>query len=429
MVGRELREGRYTIEARLGTGAQGETWRARDRKRGDRAVAIKAFRVGAARTWKDVELAEREARTLALLDHGLLPRYVEHFEAEGTLYLVMDLIEGASIAELRQGGVHFDAAEVERMLRDLGRALGYLHGRVPSVVHRDVKPGNVLRRRDGSFALVDFGAVRDRIRTEGGSTVVGTFGYMAPEQFQGRASPVSDVYGAGATALAMLTACEPEELPHEGLAVDVARAVPAGTPKPLVRALKRMLSPDPDRRASSIEQAFGDARLRDQREPEAGGRDGTATRRERHEARKRERRERRTGKRERKAARKSRRPRVPFLPRIVVNIALWVTSLVVWIAVGIVTPFVLFILSLFFGAALRRAAAACARAALATRHAMGRASGWLAGRDRVDGPRVGVHAVPDGRARVAPDAERVRVASPEDPEEDEAEDVRPAARR
>src|SRR5262249_48199659 len=108
------------------------------------------------------------------------------------------------------------------------------------------------RRPDGSFALVDFGAVRDRLKPEGGSTVVGTFGYMAPEQLQGRALPATDVYSVGATALRLLTGREPETLPHRGLGIDVALALGAGADPLLREALSRMLDPDPDRRASSL---------------------------------------------------------------------------------------------------------------------------------------------------------------------------------
>jgi hypothetical protein len=97
---------------------------------------------------------------------------------------------------------------------------------------------------------VDFGSVRDSLKPEGGSTVVGTFGYMAPEQFQGRALPQSDVYSLGATALAMLTGRDPEDLPHRGLAIDVAAIL--GHDRPLADVLARMLDPDPDRRPQRV---------------------------------------------------------------------------------------------------------------------------------------------------------------------------------
>src|SRR6185312_10957150 len=132
--------------------------------------------------------------------------------------------EGATLASLRRRGVTFGEAEIVRLLRDAADVLRYLHGRAPPIVHRDIKPGNVIWRLDGSFAFIDFGAVRDRMKPEGGSTVVGTFGYMAPEQFQGRALPASDVYAVGATALSVLTGREPEDLPHKGLRIDVPAA-------------------------------------------------------------------------------------------------------------------------------------------------------------------------------------------------------------
>ena len=283
---KKLKDGRYTLLRRLGEGSQGETYEARDngaqstrehprpealaedfqryvaRARAGETpdargvVAIKCFRVNKAKAWKDVELAEREARTLASLDHPRLPKYIEHFEEDGALYLVMEKIEGESLASLRSRKQTLGVAEVTRMLEDIADALRYLHGRAPFIVHRDIKPGNVIRRPDGSYALVDFGAVRDWLKPAGGSTVVGTFGYMAPEQFQGRASPKSDVYGLGATAVAMLTGCEPEELPHEGLASTSHARCRRETSPGLVRALSAMLQPDPDRRVDSVDDAL-----------------------------------------------------------------------------------------------------------------------------------------------------------------------------
>jgi hypothetical protein len=251
MTASSLRGGRFRVLGSLGEGAQGHTFDGVDAREG-RPVAIKRFDVRGATAWKDVELAEREARVLQSLSHPSLPRYVDHFEEEGALYLVMEKIEGENLAALRKRKGALDEREVERLLRDAADVLAYLHGRSPPVIHRDLKPGNVIRRPDGSFAFVDFGAVRDKLRPEGGSTVVGTFGFMAPEQFQGRALPASDVYALGATAVAMLTGREPEELPHKGLALDVRTALRGRASERMIGVLERMLEPDPDRRASSI---------------------------------------------------------------------------------------------------------------------------------------------------------------------------------
>ncbi|MBX3259018.1 MAG: serine/threonine protein kinase [Labilithrix sp.] len=360
---------------RLGEGSQGETYEARDngvaRGRPERprpealaddfqryvtraragearapssppggVVAIKRFRVGAAKAWKDVELAEREARTLASLDHPRLPRYVEHFEEDGALYLVMEKVEGESLAALRSRQRTLGAAEVTRMLEDLADALRYLHGRAPFIVHRDIKPGNVIRRLDGSYALVDFGAVRDRLKPAGGSTVVGTFGYMAPEQFQGRASPKSDVYGLGATALTMLTGCEPEELPHAGLGIDVARALPKGTSPALVRALSAMLQPDPDQRVDSVDEALAFLRAGAPARADTPAAPARLTRRRRSRGAKREnRRRRKRGPRRRRARRRSRCERrlaVPTPRRAAPACSSRSSS--IWLTVGLLVP-------------------------------------------------------------------------------------------
>src|SRR3954452_17936414 len=100
---KSLRDGRYAVVRLLGEGAQGATFEAVD-KRDGRLVVVKRFRVRGAKSWKEVELAEREAKVLASLRHDALPRYVEHFEENGELFLVTDFIDGESLAErLRRG--------------------------------------------------------------------------------------------------------------------------------------------------------------------------------------------------------------------------------------------------------------------------------------------------------------------------------------
>jgi hypothetical protein len=256
-----LGDGRYVVRGVLGEGAQGVTYDAIDMREG-RPVAIKRFDVRGARSWKDVELAEREARVLATLDHPLVPRYLTHFEDNGALYLVMEKIEGETLDAIgkREGALPED--EVRRFLACADRALTYLHGRGSPVVHRDIKPKNVVRRADGSYVFVDFGAVSELVYRRGSaSTVVGTIGYMAPEQFQGRASPATDVYAVGATALAALTGAEPETFAHHGLRVDVRGALQGRCSPAMVDALERMLEPDPDVRPASLGAALDGARF------------------------------------------------------------------------------------------------------------------------------------------------------------------------
>ncbi len=352
--GETIRDGRFVLLEPIGEGAQGRTFAGIDRRSprgGERAVAIKRFEVRGATSWKDVELAEREARVLQSLSHPKLPQYIDHFEEGGALYLVMEKIEGESLGSVHKRGAVLGERDVWRLLQDASDVLDYLHGRAPPVIHRDLKPGNVIRRPDGSFAFVDFGAVRDKLRPKGGSTVVGTFGYMAPEQVQGRAMPASDVYAVGATAVAMLTGCEPEELPHRGLGIDVARAL-AGREATLVRVLERMLEPDPERRASRIapliaRPAGGDAwRSRvDSRETFDAD---WAERYGRRVARRARRAARRAERAARRAAGRSARPsQIPWPVRLAFAVAITVGIVAVSIATQIIVPLVLRVLSLF----------------------------------------------------------------------------------
>ncbi len=249
-----LQHGRFVIRGLLGEGGQGTTYDALDHLTG-RSVAVKRVDLGAASQWKDVELAEREARVLASLDHPGIARYVAHFEEQGALYLVMDRIEGETLhAMIRRLGP-LPESEVRRLLDSAGEALDYLHSRPQPVVHRDVKPRNVLRQPDGRYVLVDFGAVRELSAGNRASTVVGTYGYMAPEQLHGGAQASSDVYALAATAMAMLTGLEPEALPRKGLKIDVRAALGGRVSADLIVALERMLEPEPDRRASSVAAA------------------------------------------------------------------------------------------------------------------------------------------------------------------------------
>lgn len=213
-----LLDGRYRLEGRIGTGGTGTTWRASTLidGRAHTSVAVKELPVGNLDSDKARELVAREIRVLRELDHPAIPRYWEDlFVGKGrskAVYIVQDFVDGETLAEEMKRR-RYTEGEVAAMMAELLHVLVYLHGLRPPVVHRDLKPQNVIRRKDGRLALIDFGSVRDSVKGEfGGSTVAGTFGYMAPEQFRGDAYPVSDLYGLGALAIALLSRREPHSL-------------------------------------------------------------------------------------------------------------------------------------------------------------------------------------------------------------------------
>ncbi|HEY7956485.1 MAG TPA: protein kinase, partial [Polyangia bacterium] len=180
---------------------------------------------------------------------------LDQFEAgPGELYLVMERAPGLTLKELAARD-RFDEPLLRDVMQRTLEILVYLHGRSPPVIHRDLKPANLLRADDGAISLVDFGGVRDVLRLDGGSTVVGTFGYMAPEQLHGQATAATDLYGLGATVVALAGGVEPEDVPRRGLRMDVARHLPQLSP-PLLALLEKMLAPNPEERLQSAKEAL-----------------------------------------------------------------------------------------------------------------------------------------------------------------------------
>jgi serine/threonine protein kinase len=240
--------GRYRLGPQLGRGSQGEIFLARDDKAkgaDPREVIVK--RLTPRGTWKSFELFEREAKVLAQLRHPGVPRHLATIEEPpGTFNLVMQRAPGENLRDLTKRR-RLSQLELRDILIRCLEIIDYLHTRTPPVVHRDLKPSNIVRAPDGKIALVDFGGVLDAARERGGSTIVGTFGYMAPEQLHGQAVPATDIYALGATIVALAGGVEPEDVPRKGLRMDLDRHLPA-MDAGLRRALAAMTDPDPDKR-------------------------------------------------------------------------------------------------------------------------------------------------------------------------------------
>lgn len=259
-------DGRYVLEGVLGEGGSGVTYRALELP-GERPVCVKELRYSRLRSFDAERLFSREARVLRQLDHRGVVRYVDDFTAgEGrnlAMYLVQELIEGVDLAEEMRRH-RYTEDEVLAAVGEIASVLAYLHGLSPPVVHRDLKPSNVLRRSsDGRLVLVDFGAVRDAIRetVSGSATVTGTFGYMAPEQLYGQATPACDLYALGVLAVVLLCQRAPAELVDEHNRLDWQGRVPLS---PGCEALlEALLQPDPTRRladAAAVQQRVRELR-------------------------------------------------------------------------------------------------------------------------------------------------------------------------
>jgi serine/threonine protein kinase len=245
---------RYDVVRPLGRGSFAQTLLARD-VIDDRLVAVKALHPRAVTEWKTYELFEREAATLRALRHHGVPAIYETFRANWdggeTAFLVMEYVEGDSIAKIIADRRHLDVAQVLNLFDEMLGVLDYLHTRVPPVLHRDIKPSNVIVRPDGTPVLVDFGTVRNVFRSpdESGSTVAGTYGYMPYEQLMGQASPASDLYALAATFLHLVTGRAPPDFMTDAGRLEVPPALPFG--ESFSRVLGRMLSPAPTDRFRS----------------------------------------------------------------------------------------------------------------------------------------------------------------------------------
>ncbi|MCL4227046.1 MAG: serine/threonine protein kinase [Myxococcales bacterium] len=263
-VGPGDRLGRYELGDELGAGGMASVYRARDVEL-RREVAVKVLFPHLARKPEITRRFQREARAAAVLEHpNILRVYDVGAQAGAPPFIVMELVRGASLREIGEARGPLLAELVAAIGALLCDALAVAHA--AGVIHRDVKPGNVLLADDGRLLLADFGVAHleddDSLVTRSGA-LLGTPSFMAPEQALG--NPVdgrSDLYAVGATLYQLATGALPYTGPTAKIVADAARggATPALRRRPAVgaelsRLLERMMAPEPAGRPATAAEA------------------------------------------------------------------------------------------------------------------------------------------------------------------------------
>ncbi|HXT36709.1 MAG TPA: serine/threonine-protein kinase [Chloroflexota bacterium] len=249
-------EGRYRLHSLLGQGGTGAVYLAEDTQLFGRPVAVKELIeqfAGDEEREAAVQRFAQEARMLVTLSHPNLPDVRSHFAEDGRHYLVMEYVEGSTLARLlEQANGTLQPAVVLDWGRQICDVLTYLHGRTPPVIFRDLKPTNIMLDRHGRIKLIDFGTARHFDHTKNTDTLkMGSIGYAPPEQYQGygQTSPQTDIYALGATLHHLLTNQDPSAHPFVFTPPSMIRPE---IPEPLSRAIMRSLNLDPAHRFASV---------------------------------------------------------------------------------------------------------------------------------------------------------------------------------
>ncbi len=212
----------------------------------------------------ELDAFEREGAMLRALDHPQVPRFARTFR-EGTgaqtrLYLAQRFVEGETL-QARVGRQPLTEEEAWSVAEQVLTVLVHLHGRAPPVLHRDIKPANLVLGEQGAVTLVDFGAARALAREQThGATLVGTFGYMPPEQLGGTIDASADLYSLGATLVHALSGRPPSELMSDGMRLDFEPHVKCS--RAMRAFLRRLVAPRRADRLRSAEQALRVVRAR-----------------------------------------------------------------------------------------------------------------------------------------------------------------------
>ena len=257
---------RYQIEARIGAGGMAEVYRGFDQVL-NRTVAIKVLLPQMARDTSFVERFRREAQAAARLNQPNIVGVYDTGADDGTQYIVMEFIEGRTLAEFMATGRRPTPTQAAEIAQKIAAAIAAAHAQ--GVIHRDIKPGNVMITRDGVIKVMDFGIARvlGPETAPQTSAVLGTASYLSPEQAQG--GPVdarTDIYSLGAVLYELLTARPPftgdSPVAVAYKQVNEAPAVPSSmnpdVPARLDAVVMKALSKNPSNRYQTAEEFSAD---------------------------------------------------------------------------------------------------------------------------------------------------------------------------
>jgi serine/threonine protein kinase/Tfp pilus assembly protein PilF len=276
LIGTRL--GHYILLTPLGSGGMGDVYAAQDTKL-DRRVALKLPRRDVSASIDRLALFQREARAAAALNHPNIVHLYSVEEAEGQIFITMELVQGRGLRELLNGGARLALSRTVAFASQIAEGLACAHG--AGVVHRDLKPANVMITEDDRVKILDFGVAKffkpestwdpDGVTTSGetfsGGRAVGTLGYMSPEQALGRTLDArTDLFALGVILFEMATGSAPfagttpamvfdhllNRQPRSPLVLNPA------LPAPLAAIIGKALEKDPERRYRSAQDFLDD---------------------------------------------------------------------------------------------------------------------------------------------------------------------------
>ncbi|MBC7880313.1 MAG: serine/threonine protein kinase [Anaerolineae bacterium] len=254
----ELFHERYKLLHRLSSTNSKQTWLVEDRATQQNCVLKALYFSSDEQVWQNRKLLEREAATLKSIAHPNIPKFIKDFWLEmsegGYFCLVNEYIPGESLADLVVNKGTLSLSRVKEIAAEILAILETLHNYAPPVIHRDIKPANlILRTADQQVCLIDFGSVQTDTTAGKTLTIVGTYGYMAPEQFAGQTSPASDLYSLGATLLYLLSGLDPADLPRKGSQIIVDEEIVDD--RTFRKWLEQLLMPDCNERFKTALEA------------------------------------------------------------------------------------------------------------------------------------------------------------------------------